>query len=188
MTSANARKMPASGPTFVGDDFPRYLPFNASNSETIEAVLEESLRFSTTRENAANWQAILPGDVGYIRLGPSHRVFAISMFHQLHCLVQLAGLLANTNPDLRKSKALPNWEDMNHSGHVQHCFNYVRQNILCAADETEEDGGWMCRNFETVRTDGRKRRCKEWSKGYEAVEVMQAEWERPSRTELRSTS
>lgn len=170
----------------MGDDFPRYLPLGTPQEST-QTVIEESFRFATMQNNSANWKAVLPGDVGYIRLGPSHRVFAISIFHQLHCLVQIAGLLVNTNPDSTAGAPFPNWEDHNHSGHVQHCFNYIRQNILCAADETEEDSTWMCRNFETFRTDGRKRRCKDWSKAYKAVEDMQEAWVQAGRTNSHST-
>lgn len=175
--SANARTEFTSSlrSTYVGDDFPRYF-LQASHKEMVQTVLEETFHFTTTHNTSRNWMAILPGQVGYIRLGAFHRVFAISIFHQLHCLVQIAGLLADMDPDSAPSTALPNWEDQNHSGHVQHCFNYIRQNILCGADETKEDGGWMCRDFKAFRTDGRERSCRDWSTVYKVVEERHEEW------------
>lgn len=63
---------------------------------------------------------------GMIRLGPDRRLFAIAMYHQLHCLAGLSKALT--------AKNLTSASD----GHVGHCLNYLRQVFQCSADATEE--------------------------------------------------
>ena len=151
-------------PTYVGDDFPSYLPTNMSGGDTRVAMfLEESSHFLATHKTLPNWDASLPPDVGYVRLGPAHRIFAISMFHQLHCLHQIAIRLADMDPSDEPWFPLPNWRVHGHLGHTQHCLNNIRQNILCAADETVEDGSWRCQNRGVVRTTGSGRECRNWA-------------------------
>lgn len=73
------------------------------------------------------------------------------MFHQLHCIEKLR--IALDNPD----------DPIAGPAHLQHCFNYLRQGILCAADLTLEpapvgggEGGegvgvtHLCRDWEVV--------------------------------------
>ncbi|KAK1510459.1 uncharacterized protein CCOS01_15290 [Colletotrichum costaricense] len=67
-------------------------------------------------------------------------LFEIAAFHQIHCLASILedfGLLAAGVP----KEELPGY----HSGvtltweeHKAHCFNYVRQALMCFADSTAE--------------------------------------------------
>jgi hypothetical protein len=90
---------------------------------------------------------------------PNATVFTTSMTHQLHCLYAVvevySGLTSNT--------PLP--ED--HHWHMIHCFDYMRQAIMCSADMSLEglettfpdhnggSDGWdskhVCRNYDKVR-------------------------------------
>ena len=91
--------------------------------------------------------------------GPNQTVFTTSMTHQLHCLYAVvevySGLTSNT--------PLP--ED--HHWHMIHCFDYMRQAIMCSADMSLEglettfpdhnggSDGWdsthVCRDYSEVR-------------------------------------
>lgn len=168
----------AHSTTYVGDDFPRYLPTNTSGNDLrVVMFLAESSDFLTTHKTLTNWEASLPPEVRYVRLGPTHRVFAISMFHQLHCLHQIAIRLADMDPSDKPWSPLPDWQVHGHLGHTQHCLNNIRQNILCAADETVEDGSWKCRNREVVRTRG-GRECRDWASVYEFVQDNYDAWKK----------
>ncbi|KAK2041678.1 hypothetical protein LZ31DRAFT_625285, partial [Colletotrichum somersetense] len=60
-------------------------------------------------------------------------VFAISAFHQLHCLQSLQeGFVQLAN----SSRVIE--DTMQAIKHASHCFEYLRQAIVCAADDTLE--------------------------------------------------
>lgn len=96
-------------------------------------------------------------------------IYDVSVFHQLHCLNHVrtflftlkAGMDFNTTTETYES-LLKHQED-----HVYHCFDYIRQALMCNADltvewpRTEEDGrrvavdGWgithQCKNWVSHR-------------------------------------
>lgn len=92
-------------------------------------------------------------------------IYDISVFHQLHCLNHVrtflftlkAGMDFNTTSDTYENLLKPQ-ED-----HVYHCFDYIRQALMCNADltvewpRTEESG-------ERVAVDGWgvAHQCKNW--------------------------
>ena len=57
---------------------------------------------------------------------PNKTVFTTSMTHQLHCLFAIV----ETYSGLTSNTTLP--ED--HHWHMIHCFDYMRQAIMCSAD------------------------------------------------------
>jgi len=96
----------------------------------------------------------LPISVNSIPLG---EVFGVSMFHQIHCLEMMQKEMAFLA--FAESKmAVPQ--------HIKHCFDYLRQAIMCAGDLSLENGtlvngsiiphvgGWgaqhQCRDWQTV--------------------------------------
>lgn len=80
--------------------------------------MEESWRFRIANETVDTWWDNLPVDFGYVRLGPEHRIFAVSMFHQHHCLFLITQSLA-------KGPLTPH-----DTPHMQHCMNYLRQSYM----------------------------------------------------------
>ncbi|KDR84565.1 hypothetical protein GALMADRAFT_39005, partial [Galerina marginata CBS 339.88] len=99
----------------------------------------------------------LPGRRGFVRLGPKGRSFAPSLYHQLHCVNALRfsytvardGLL--TDPDALKHK-IP---------HDNHCFQFLRQSILCRADNSLVPAGRS--NVSLARAGfGVVHRCRNW--------------------------
>ncbi|KAM0798992.1 hypothetical protein BDR22DRAFT_912065 [Usnea florida] len=100
-----------------------------------------------------------------IDTGPD--VYSISMFHQLHCLVCLSGVIEPADAsfslaDILQSLVRTNYyaalngtipppahqpgidllskekQNMLQRAHIAHCFDYVRQGIMCAGDMTIE--------------------------------------------------
>ncbi|KAH8886436.1 hypothetical protein GQ53DRAFT_828080 [Thozetella sp. PMI_491] len=150
--------------------------------------LDKALSGSSSGSRDA-WNSLMPPGRGYIPidnpsmigLGPGVPVsgtvekFAISAFHQLHCLTMLReayyNLLGasgdahdgNAHGHMKSSEAHQHhWDAV----HLDHCFDYLRQAIMCAADpavepaRTEFDGtrfqvdGWggehQCRSWEKL--------------------------------------
>jgi len=115
---------PYSKAAYIGKDYPMQLPIKL---EPVQVQFDCSVRYSINSSVAEEvWTKstdIQSG--GIVRLGPDRRVFAIAMFHQLHCLDGL-------------SKALRSKNQIALDGHVGHCLNYLRQVFECLADGTEE--------------------------------------------------
>lgn len=113
--------------------------------------------------SADAWWYTLPTGWGYLRLGERHRAFAIAMSHQRHCLTFIVRSIALKVPT---------------DEHLHHCFNYIRQQILCAADGTLEDPEWRERGqaWQDMRTTGRERVCRDWRVVEEFIDANYEEW------------
>ncbi|KXS94509.1 hypothetical protein AC578_8332 [Pseudocercospora eumusae] len=61
-------------------------------------------------------------------------IHGVGMFHQLHCLRAIRSVL----------KDLMDAQKRQHTdiGHAVHCLDYLRQAVLCYADDTEERAEW----------------------------------------------
>ena len=76
-----------------------------------------------------DWGSIFPKPwYGFMSLGPDNRPFTLSLYHQLHCL------------DAIRVSFVLNGSDA--AWHVEHCLRYLRQVILCHADNTVEPAEW----------------------------------------------
>ncbi|KAF9729014.1 hypothetical protein PMIN04_005908 [Paraphaeosphaeria minitans] len=107
------------------------------------------------------WRELLGGSDGYVytqgRSGVREARFG--MFHQLECLYQFRqALRAKEGKAKRKDFVVVGQEEEGEGG-WKHCFDYLRQIVLCGADDTVEvsdgvGGGWesfgygerQCRN------------------------------------------
>jgi hypothetical protein len=96
---------------------------------------------------------------------PGKEMFAIAVFHQIHCLYHMQSFIDTLALQIRSR----DWElDEGALGHMDHCFNYLRNEVMCASDLTLEGQaqtlGWMdrdgtdgtggthvCRDFEEVK-------------------------------------
>jgi len=103
-------------------------------------------------------------------------VYSTSLTHQLHCIF----IMAQTYAGLTSNTTLP--ED--HHWHVIHCFDYMRQAVMCAADMSIEglettspdhnggSDGWdakhVCRDYSQVTTYLEKMR----PYGYDGTEIF----------------
>ena len=148
---------------FIGSDHPEHLPISRRR---VRMSVEESVHYDVTLPEAAlEWLYTAPLGDNDVRLGPDRRLFAVAMFHELHCFrgirEALDGGLANLPALLQ--------------GHVNHCFNYLRQWTLCAADVTLEHGDFTQRNFTTQRV-GATHTCVDWDPVYDMVGTNWHDW------------
>ncbi|KAI0059992.1 hypothetical protein BV25DRAFT_1828412 [Artomyces pyxidatus] len=116
---------------------------------------EDTIRYSVYRAyGEADWETQFPSGGGVVHLGTDNRTFAVSMFHQLHCLGRIRSAIS-TNAGA--------------SPEVEHCFNYLRQMMLCQADVALEPvvaDEFAVGDFLNVHT------CKDWSAVYREVEKV----------------
>jgi hypothetical protein len=141
------------------------LPVSRQN---VKMVVEESVRYALTAPEAhEEW--IWTGPIGdhAIRLGEDQHAFTIAMYHQLHCLRQIRESLARG--DFARMHPVA-------KGHMHHCFNYLQQWMLCAADVTLEPGDFAARNFSAERV-GATHVCKDWEPVYAMVDAGWDSWE-----------
>ncbi|KAH8170642.1 hypothetical protein LIA77_09423 [Sarocladium implicatum] len=128
-------------------------------------------------ETRQKWLDLVPKGLGYVEVAMAYEydnlptplpeylpnsVFTTSMTHQLHCLYSIieAYSALKMNDTSRLGEETP-W-------HMTHCFDYLRQSIMCAGDVTLEgmqttfpegtngSDGWdathVCRDYNQVYT------------------------------------
>ncbi|KAK3352258.1 hypothetical protein B0T25DRAFT_477578 [Lasiosphaeria hispida] len=95
-----------------------------------------------TKEVREKWLSIVPKGLGYVRINDTkgydnlptpllfypNSTFTTSMTHQIHCLhniVEVVAALTSNQPDM-----MP----MEGAWHLSHCFEYLRQSIMCCGD------------------------------------------------------
>lgn len=125
--------------------------------------MEESVQYPILGPDAREqWASSTPAGFGYLRLGPEHRAFALSMFHQHHCLRLMR-------------KAFEDNVDASVPGHFNHCLLYLRSFILCSPDLTLEPHDTLHRTFEVERSGG-SHVCNNWEQVYSAMELNWDNW------------
>jgi len=163
----------------------RKLPTPHLPTETIIFQNYSDFSSAPTPENDALWMDLLGPGMGFVAIqNPSQyglpdgisndhtsedvQVYGISMYHQLHCLMMIrdfywAALRGERNLKMIEAKGEELLTDMHHENH---CFDYIRQGIMCAGDmsiegvpETEDEiphiNGYgsrhECKNYQASR-------------------------------------
>lgn len=167
-----------SGETSVGDayswfghDFPETLPM-PREPELVYMTVEETAHYPLGPEGTEAWLSLDPPSGGYVHLGPHSRLFAVAMYHQLHCLRILRLGLQIGDPPAE-------------IGHVAHCLSYLRHGALCGADRTLERGDFALRNFSTRRT-GATHVCRDWTQVRDVMEENWSSWKAARRSAASS--
>lgn len=83
-------------------------------------------------------------------------IYMLSAYHQLHCLKQLHLLFVGIMHTPAEDGKLGRGVEVRH---VEHCFDYLRQGVLCAGDATLEgpdEGGSSLTGY------GVEHRCRSW--------------------------
>ncbi|KAJ4489043.1 hypothetical protein C8R41DRAFT_835583 [Lentinula lateritia] len=99
------------------------------------------------------WASIVPPKHGFVRLGSMGTPFAIAMYHQLHCVNGIRFAYVAARDELFKHVKYR--EDA--FQHVNHCFDIIRQSLLCKADTTliplgpDKQHTRRCRDWTQVR-------------------------------------
>ena len=133
-------------PAKSSDGFPRQLPVNVRNAAM---AFNDSSHYGL--HDVYEWESLIPRGNGWVVLGPGPRSYAVTMYHQLHCLNAM-------RYDLTQSKIgkAPTQAEL---GHAHHCYNYIRQGLQCGLDLTldlSHDGlgntAHVCRDWAQIRT------------------------------------
>ncbi|KAL7283430.1 hypothetical protein ACG7TL_002860 [Trametes sanguinea] len=118
----------------------------------------------------ANDSAIMPSGYGFIYDEDRDAHLMVAHFHQLHCLhVFRTALLKHGN--LTRG----------HLSHVDHCFMYLHQIILCNADPTLEPATHKQKTHDgkivnAVTGFNVTHRCKDWGQLRDYMEDNYAQW------------
>ncbi|KAG2123747.1 hypothetical protein DEU56DRAFT_983745 [Suillus clintonianus] len=153
--------------TYTDDDYPWEFPVDLAH-EAVAMTLHESVHFSLSAsdtearlewENLPTW----PKGFGRTRLGPQHRVFVMVFQHQHHCLWMLElALLGGSDPAASFH-------------HINHCFNYLRQTLMCEAAYTVEMGDFLSVDYEKNKV-GDTLVCRDWEKVYSVLDENHEKW------------
>lgn len=128
-------------------------------------------------ESNRAWDNLLPPGRGYVfvkegqkhslkeagEMTPYGEIYSVTVFHQIHCLGMLRGnyweLLnrAFEQDDLISLKRFA--QTHIHNLHANHCFDYLRQSLQCAADMSLE---WPRPGTKSVDGWGVPHLCKSW--------------------------
>ncbi|KAJ3474802.1 hypothetical protein NLG97_g9688 [Lecanicillium saksenae] len=103
---------------------------------------------------AEAWESIVPLGQGTVRFPhESQNLYTLSVVHQLHCLWSIHGSLYSTSRNNHAETS---------DAHMRHCFDYIRQGLMCASDTSLEPvdpklggvTGWgnerVCRDYQQV--------------------------------------
>lgn len=116
------------------------------------------------------WAELLGGSTGTIYTSENRddgqvRVAGIGMFHQLHCLNGFRAAIQQLQEG--KQIGYSAFTDVSeHKGHWPHCFDYLRQVLLCYADDSIElsridAGKWTLSGYDSPR------QCRDHKRLYE---------------------
>ncbi|KAH9945106.1 uncharacterized protein BXZ73DRAFT_73310 [Epithele typhae] len=145
---------------WIRGDFPQFLPL--PNEPKVFVPFEDTVHYLPIgNDSEMAWRSASSAGYGYVRLGPEDRVFVTSMFHELHCLRML-------NRAYSPSRGVP-------LGHIGHCLNYIRQEVLCAPDLALEPPDLEERDFSVERTNG-VHACKNWDPIYHLMDSNYHDW------------
>ncbi|KAF7330358.1 N-acetyltransferase domain-containing protein [Mycena venus] len=148
--------------SYVGEDYPRAWPIPMAGP--VLMPLENTRRYMIEDpESDQEWDAMSPGK-GIIHLGEQRRPFSISMFHQLRCI----SILRKEMVSAQKTGVVKPDSEIN-----QHCINYMRQMLFCAAD-TVLDVVLGPISHPLVVPEFFE--CRDWQLVYDAVERNQREY------------
>ncbi|KAL5523281.1 hypothetical protein ACEPAF_1548 [Sanghuangporus sanghuang] len=141
--------------SYIDDDFPPVLDVPGIDS-ALELIIQPTVHYQLNGSLAdQEWGMLLPEPAVLVRLGPHYRPFAISMLHSLHCLDKLRHSIQEV-PRTQIGRI-----------HVEHCANYIRESILCAADTTLEPASKG--EIETDDSQAVTRKCRDWTAVYEEI-------------------
>ena len=161
-----------------GDDWPPFCPLKLERE--IEMVVEESVHYHDASIGARDeWEYQRGfGFDGAARLGDENRTFAVSLYHQTHCLLNLHAQLAISSPSTdeddrprRRRRRRPRY------AHLQHCLNYLRLQALCHPDLTLEPGDFARRDF-GVEREGETHVCRDFETAWDRNTLRWLEWHR----------
>ncbi|KAJ7110768.1 hypothetical protein C8R43DRAFT_1243008 [Mycena crocata] len=110
------------------------------------------------------WGSIVPPLRGFIRLGAEGKPYAVATYHQLHCVNGIRFAYVASRDGLFKTEKAR----AESFAHVNHCFDVLRQSMLCKADTTLVSVG-----ASTAVT----RRCPDWTQVRDYIDTNHRFWQ-----------
>lgn len=111
--------------TYVGKDHPNELILHVSQ---ITHTVNATHRYGVYADD--DWESVFTRSNGWVRLGDIGQPFALAMYHQMHCLQEMRF-------EIQRGRAGKASMD-EPVGHLDHCFDYMRQSVLCCSDTSLE--------------------------------------------------
>jgi len=146
-------------------------------------------------KTVAAWDSLMPPGRGFVLVEDPSRFdlepgiptdlgidrYSVSVFHQLHCLglIRASYYSAKGGQD---SVILHGGSHLNetvrnhiHGEHIDHCFDFIRQALMCAADTTIEPAA-IEKNGKRIQVDGwgTLHKCRDWNALWEFMVQNQA--------------
>lgn len=151
--------------SYLGDNFPPRIPRNIQPA--VMSILNGSDIYPL--EDDRKWASVVPPGHGFVRMGSTGRPFAISMGHQLHCLngIRFAYIAARDNIFSDPDEITASFN------HANHCFDLIRQSILCNADTTLVPTG---ESGTPGTLYGTLHRCRDWTQVRSFMASNQKHW------------
>lgn len=149
---------------------------------------DEKFAAPSSPESDAAWGEMMPPGDGFVVIDDPRQlhllsepgkdtrygqVYDISMWHQLHCLSHMRTYMFTMQASFNRTNAQQVFDVLlaPQAEHMLHCFDYLRQAIMCAGDmtlewpSTEPDG----RRF-AVNGWGIEHKCRDWDTMADYVE------------------
>ncbi|KAI1427180.1 hypothetical protein F5Y12DRAFT_712514 [Xylaria sp. FL1777] len=135
--------------TGVRESTPFFGPPNATTDAAWNTILNAGL-IKLTPEQADTLSAPTAKD----QLDPTSYVGILEVFHQLHCLNTLRLRAFAQDPEVQFADP----------GHTAHCFEYIRQSLMCLADVNIAPISWNERKREYAIHWDATRQCRNFGK------------------------
>jgi len=154
-------EMPMITKAFDGDDRFAHLS-NPHSNQMWYSIMPQGNGFITVRNPRLHKQ-LKPG-----LKTPKNKdseVYTVSMFHQLHCLIAIRSHLWGLDSASKSHNQTALDKLYADTMHMDHCFDYVRQALMCAGDMTLEWPDFVKgEDGEEHRMDGESipHQCKSW--------------------------
>lgn len=135
-------------------DMPGTTSCHVSDKPNITITLEERSNKATGGAGFHNVPDFASYDLPppmHFDYAPGKESYAIAVFHELHCLYHMTAFVDELVMKIRNKDWTVNEGAL---GHNDHCFNYLRNAVMCAADTTLEGQSQEPMFKDVAGTDG----------------------------------
>ncbi|CAD6588940.1 MAG: hypothetical protein ASARMPREDX12_003543 [Alectoria sarmentosa] len=154
-----------------------YLLGSLNHHAECESIFQYNSSFAAPPPKEAGsepvWDSMIPNGLGYIKDPTIARETSVlSAFHQLHCLYTIRRAFYSDSATEDGLEAFDLGKER--KPHVAHCFDYLRQGILCSADSSIEPAvdtvnGFLGAGFPRQCRDFKE--LKDWAEEHRAFDA-----------------
>ena len=111
--------------------------------------------------------------------------YVLAVFHQMHCLYHMQAYMDTLAMQIRAGNMTLDEHKLKHN---DHCFNYLRNAVMCAADTTleprEEEEG----SKGVIPGEGVAHTCRDWTQVDNWTEIRHRTWTPDMEARLMESS